>query len=203
MGLSLKTYNEGFKTKQEVYEWAVSSKYFDASQFRSKGPGFTKVKAQRTMYSDFVEWVETLNASRQPNAEPRLSREQRQATIRQEALKYFDKMEEYETLAKTRSSRTRLKESFSGSVVRDWTNLGEYWKGVKLIMDEVRNRLGGEDGVLDFLNKNTEEDLKNFVLKVQADLGIRSASRQEGQGDAIVGSVENTALEGNSAQKAT
>lgn len=202
MGLSLKTYNEGFKTKRDVYKWAISSKYFDASQFRSTGPGITKVKVQRTMYFDFVEWVEKSNAS-QPRAESRLSREERQAKIREEALIYFNKKEEYETLAKTRSNRMRLKECFSGHQVRDWTELGEYWKGVKLIMDEVRTRLGGEDGVLEYLDKNNEESLRQFVLQVQADLGVRSASRQESQIDAIVGSAEDTTFEGSSNRNPT
>ncbi|KAF8195582.1 hypothetical protein BJ912DRAFT_957473 [Pholiota molesta] len=137
------------------YKWAISSKYFDPSQFRSTGPGITKVKAQRTMYSDFVEW----------------------------ALIYFNKKEEYETLAKTRSNRMRLKECFSGHQVRDWTELGEYWKGVKLIMDEVRTRLGGEDG-------NNEESLRQFVLQVQADL--------ESQVNAVVESAEDPTFEGSS-----
>ncbi|KAF9483526.1 hypothetical protein BDN70DRAFT_990382 [Pholiota conissans] len=172
-GLSLQTYNKGFKTKKEVYEWAVSTKYFDPAQFRSSGLGFTKVKPQRTMYSDFVTWVEMSNASHLPN-KPRISRECRHAKVREEALIYFNKKQEFEALSKARSDRSRLKESFSGSLVRDWTKLGECGKGVKLIMDEVRRRLGGEDGVLEYLDKHGEDGVKKFVREVQVDLGIQS-----------------------------
>jgi len=67
-----------------------------------------------------------------------------------------------------------LKESFSGSRVRDWTELGEYWKGVKLVMDEVRVRLGGEEGIVDLLDRHGEDELRKVVLQAKADLGIVS-----------------------------
>jgi len=123
------------------------------------------------MYAEFVRWVET----RPPTTSLYLrSREEKQRQIREEALIFFNKKEEFEGLARDRQNRSRLKEVFSGSRVRDWAELGEYWKGVKLIMDEVRTRMGGEEAILEFLNKNSEEDLKNIVLQVKDDLNIVS-----------------------------
>jgi hypothetical protein len=174
LGYSLKTFHEGFKTNQQVYEWAASSKYFDPRDFRTQGPGITKVKVERTMYAEFVKWVETRPRTTSLNLP---SREERQRQIREEALIFFNKKEEFESLARDRQNRSRLKEVFSGSRIRDWAELGEYWKGVKLIMDEVRARMGGEEAILEFLNKNSEDDLKKIVLQVKDDLGIVSHSR--------------------------
>ncbi|KAF8967169.1 hypothetical protein BDZ97DRAFT_1903560 [Flammula alnicola] len=188
LGLSLATFHGGFNTREEVYKWATSSKYFDPSQFRSAGPGITKVKAERTMYADFVEWVEMTKSSIQISHG--LSREERHGKIREEALLYFNKKQEYENIARARLNRTRLKEAFSGSRVRDWTELGQYWKGVKLIMDEVRERMGGEDGILEFLDKNTEDDLKEIVLQVKADLGIQGVQQQDDNGAALTDFLE-------------
>ncbi len=77
----------------------------------------------------------------------RVSREDWQAKVRDEALHYFNKKMEFAAASKLRSDRLRLKQYFSGSRVRDWTGLGGYWVGVKIIMDEIRRQLGGEDGV--------------------------------------------------------
>jgi len=123
------------------------------------------------MYADFVKWLET----RAPTTSLDFrSREERHRQIQEEALIFFNKKEEFESLARDRQNRSRLKEVFSGSRIRDWAELGEYWKGVKLIMDEVRTRMGGEGAILEFLNKNSEEDLKKIVLQVKDDLNIVS-----------------------------
>jgi hypothetical protein len=134
------------------------------------------------MYAEFVKWVETRARTTSSDLP---SREERQRQIREEALIFFNKKEEFESLARDRLNRLRLKEVFSGSRVRDWAELGEYWKGVKLIMDEVRTRMGGEEAILEFLNKNSEDDLKKIVLQVKDDLGIVSHSQD----------VSTTALE--------
>ena len=122
------------------------------------------------MYAEFVEWVE-----KQRNMlGDRLVLEEIRENALLEALVFFKKKEAFDTLVLERSNRIRLKEIFSGPTVRDWADMGGYWKGVKLIMDEVRARLGGEEGVLTFLDKNGQQDLKDIVLQVKDELGIRS-----------------------------
>lgn len=178
LGLPMQVFEEGFQTREQIYEWVTSSRFFNASQFRSTGPGISKVKAQRTMYSDFVEWVTTTKVSSLQISW--MSREEWQAKIRDEALVYFNKKLEFEASSRLRLNRLRLKQSFSGSRVRDWTGLGEYWPGVKLIMDEVRHQIGGEDGVLDYIDKNGEEGLRLFTIQVRDDLGIQRADQVDG-----------------------
>jgi hypothetical protein len=195
LGYSLERFHEGFKTNQEVYDWAASSKYFNPRDFRTQGPGITKVKVERTMYAEFVKWVE---ATRTPTNNLDLpSREERQKQIQQEALVFFNKKEEFETLARDRQNRLRLKEIFSGSRVRDWAELGEHWRGVKLIMDEVRVQMGGEEAILEFLDKNSEEDLKQVVLQVKDKLGIVSLPQDDVDAKGLVGSLARTTLAGD------
>jgi len=170
-GLPLSVYDAGFETKQAIFDWVATSRLFDAKHFRSQGSGFRKVKPERKMYAEFVEWVE-----RQKNVSESTSHkfvlEEMQANVRMEALVFFKKKEAFDALVLERS-RIRLK-IFSGSAVHDWADMKGYWKGVKLIMDEVRVRLGGEKGILIFLNENSEQDLKDIVLRVKDDLGIVS-----------------------------
>jgi hypothetical protein len=142
------------------------------------------------MYAEFVKWVET---TRTPtNGLDLLSREERQSRIQQEALVFFNKKEEFETLARDRKSRLRLKEVFSGSRVRDWAELGEYWKGVKLIMDEVRTRMGGEEAILQFVDMNSEDHLKSIILQVKDDLGVVSHPQDVGATGQVDSLARNT-----------
>jgi hypothetical protein len=171
LGLPMEVYNAGFKTKVEIFEWVALMKGFTSHQFRTEGAGISKVKADRKMYAEFVQWVQA-NAQSKPSEHG--SREERQEKIRLEALAFFQKNEEFEALAQARNDRQLLKEVFSGSRVREWAEMGERWKGVKAIMDAVRQRLGGEEGVLKFVRQNSEDELKKVVLEVRdsLDLGV-------------------------------
>jgi len=173
-GLSLSTYNAGFKTKQAVFEWVATSRLFDPKHFRSEGTGFRKVKPERIMYAEFVKWVEKQRNTLESQSH-KLVLGEIEAAAQLEALVFFKKKEAFDALALERSNRIRLKQIFSGSTVHNWADMRGYWKGVKLIMDEVRIRLGGEEGVLIFLDKNGEQDLKDMVLQVKDELGIARA----------------------------
>lgn len=170
LGLSMDSWKAGFHTKLEVFEWAGTCHFFDPGRFRSEGSGIKKVKPQRTMYAEFVEW-----ANKQPRSVDVPTPAARQAEIeriRTEALVYFKKQDDFETVTGERSARSRLKEGFNGSTVRDWCHLGEHWKGVKVVMDGVRRRLHGDEGVLKFLDKEGQEELKKIVLEVQQELKV-------------------------------
>lgn len=80
---------------------------------------------------------------------------------------YFGKKETLEDLARARTHRTKLKKVWSGHVVRDWAELGEYWMGVKVIMDAVRERLGGDEGILKTINADGEGHVKSIVLEIR------------------------------------
>ncbi|EDR13361.1 uncharacterized protein LACBIDRAFT_309137 [Laccaria bicolor S238N-H82] len=177
LGLPMEVYNAGFKTKVEIFEWVALMKGFTPHQFRTEGAGISKVKADRKMYAEFVQWVQ---ANTQTKPSEHGSREERQEKIRSEALAFFQKKEEFEALARARNDRQRLKEVFSGSRVREWAEMGERWKGVKAIMDAVRQRLGGEEGVLKFVTENGEEELRKVVLEVRDSLGLDVVSTDVG-----------------------
>ena len=175
-------------------------KYFNPRHFRTNGQGITKVKADRTMYAEFVDWV----ARNHPPTQdlPDVPQEALVSRIREEALKFFKKQEEYKSVVAERSRRARLKEAFSGHQVRDWAQLGNYWRGAKLIMDEVRRRLGGEEGIYNFLKENSEEDLKAIVLQVQADLGVFPRQNAEDNVTAVDEAFQNMALAEDTRSKA-
>jgi hypothetical protein len=132
------------------------------------------------MYAEFVEWVDkqrnTWKSERGQSHEPVL---EGKPDIQLEALIFFERKQAFDALGVERSNRICIKEHFSGSIVREYADLGGYWKGVKLIMDEVRMRLGGDEGILIFLDKNGKENLKDMVLQVKDELGIVSSMTQD------------------------
>ncbi|KAG6835223.1 hypothetical protein H0H93_003766 [Arthromyces matolae] len=170
MGWSMDTWKAGFHTRKQAFEWAASTKFFEPRMFRSHGEGISKVKADRKMYAEFVQWVEERASS---SGGPRLTRtdEQLQA-LRDSALEYFGKKSVFDAMAREREEKAILKQVFSGARVRDWAELGEHWKGVKLIMDGVREKFGGNEGVLKLYNSQGEEGIKKVVLEEQQRLGL-------------------------------
>ena len=141
------------------------------------------------MYAEFVEWVEKQRnrSNLESNQSDKSVPEEREPDVQLEALTFFKRKQAFDVLGVERSNRIRLKKHFSGSTVRDWADLGERFKSVKLIMDEVKVRLGGDEGILIFLDKNGEQNLKDIVLQVKDELGIVSSITQDSNADNNLG----------------
>jgi len=168
----METYHTGFQTRREVFQWAASCKYFDHSRFQTRGEGFKKVKQDRRMYAEFVDWVEE---SRPHLAESGgLPRSERYAKAREDALLFFDKREAFDDIVRARINKQRFKSFFNGSLVRHWAELSDGdWLAVKLIVDEVRRRLGGDVGIMGLLDdSHGQEELEDLVHQIKDDLHI-------------------------------
>lgn len=171
----METWKAGFETNTACYEWAASSKYFNPAQFKAREPlGFKKKKSDRAMYAGFFEW-----------AAGSLSEENGEIpSAREAAPDFFGKRTELNERRAVERRRELLKQFFSGSCVRDWTGLGNYWLGVKKIMDGVREKFDGEINIAKCLEEEGAERLRGIVLDVQTNLGIfpNKAPRVEGKG---------------------
>ncbi|KAG6872417.1 hypothetical protein C0995_009931 [Termitomyces sp. Mi166 len=179
MGWSMDAWKAGFRTNHEAFEWVGSSHFFNPQGFRTHGKGITKVRAQRTMHTEFVQWAAEKAAAAPPETQHEAHMttiEERQLAFREYALAYFKKKQEFDMMVHKQSERARLKEVFNGSTVRHWTNLGEDWKTLKLVMDTVREELGGDVGVLKLYDESGESGVKRFVLEVQKQLSLRSTT---------------------------
>ncbi len=168
MGISATLPLSSFGTRQEVFDWIAGSRLFDPARFRSTGTGFSKVKQERAMYHDFVRWAEGRSKANVKGADTKSKRQD----VRSEALDFFNKREAFEARAAEQATRTRLRSVWSGHQVRDWANMGEYWKGVKLIMDAIRAELGGDTGILEAVDKEGAEFLRTKVIETRDRLGL-------------------------------
>ncbi|KAK7469212.1 hypothetical protein VKT23_003701 [Stygiomarasmius scandens] len=161
-GWSVKTRNAGFKTRREIFQWVATSHFFNSARFRSHGEGISKVKPQRSMYSDFVEWANKLRGSSASSTDG--ERKENIASARGKALEYFSKKDEVESRWREYEARKRMKATFNGNKVKSWT-LSDNWKDVKSVMDKVRERYGGDEGVSKLLEEEGEDILKERVLE--------------------------------------
>ncbi|KAF5389273.1 hypothetical protein D9757_003542 [Collybiopsis confluens] len=168
-GWSSERRNAGFTSRQQIFEWVIESRFFDPKSFRTSGQGISRVKAQRTMYSDFVVWVNARSESTDMEEV-----KHRQERVRKEALIEFGRLEEVENYMREFEARKILKTTFNGSVVKGWTELGNNWRGVKVVMDMVRERHGGEEGLLQIYLLEGEEGLKERVMKAFQESGLSS-----------------------------
>jgi hypothetical protein len=173
-GLSLEIWERGFKTKLQVFEWATTSRFFNPACFRTKGDGIRKVKEDRKMYAEFVNWVSAAQQDQethdavQETSTPTKAKDD----MINEALVYFDKKEEFEELARSRLQRARFKDVFNGHKVNEWAGLESRWREVKLVMDDVRGKVGGDEGIGKLLQEKGEEELKRIVLESKDELGL-------------------------------
>jgi len=85
---------------------------------------------------------------------------------------YFGKKEAFDKLARERHRRLLLKEIFNGARVSDLAGLGTNWKRVKWVMDAVRARVGGDEGVLDIYDAEGEHGVKRLVLEAREQLFV-------------------------------
>ncbi|KAG6872092.1 hypothetical protein C0992_009870 [Termitomyces sp. T32_za158] len=124
------------------------------------------------MYAEFAQWVTEKSAAIPLETENGATSEERQLAFREQVLVHFNKKQEYDMMVCKQKERTRLKGVFNGSIVRQWTNLGEDWKTLKLVMDIVREELGDDRGILKLYYELGESGIRNFVLKVQERLAF-------------------------------
>jgi hypothetical protein len=169
MGLSMEQWEVGFQTKQQLFEWVGTSSLFDPVRFRAEGQGIKKVKPERVMYAQFVQWVVDKKKHLGDLETVSLDKESQI----QHALKYFGKKEEFDALAREDAEKAQLKESFNGAKVRSWTGLAvDEWKDLKATMDQVRSWAGGEQGILKILDEQGEDGIKKLVLRARDKVGI-------------------------------
>jgi len=126
------------------------------------------------MYHEFVRWVEGKRNNSDPSqfVSAALDPDAISAHAQHEALQHFNLTSQYKEAQDSLNAHARLRNTFCGYKVRDWAQMGGYWKGVKLIMDAVRSELGGEEGVLHFLDGNGEQALQELVVQVRNRLGL-------------------------------
>ncbi|KAJ3547059.1 hypothetical protein NM688_g5440 [Phlebia brevispora] len=140
--LPVEQWTQGFTTQREIFEWVASSPFFDVRKLSSRdSPApFAKLKARdiRPMFQNFLEFAR-MDSSVLLYSSPRYPGH----TALDMALEYFGRRALYDFLLRFAEVKKYVKASFTGKQVEQWTGL----KGiqVRMVMDEVRRKLGGAE----------------------------------------------------------
>ncbi|KAJ3484250.1 hypothetical protein NLI96_g5754 [Meripilus lineatus] len=160
-GLSLETWEQGFKSQREIFDWVSTSPYFDAGRMvRSDANNGSRPKARvmRHMYQKFLVHAKDI-ASKQPYD---LTQQTTNDVVEQAAIDFFGKRDLYEQLLRVSRAKEKIKAVFSGKLVGQWT--GVQGLPVRWLMDEIQNRLG-DDGAASVDGPSTVTDsLANHSL---------------------------------------
>jgi len=158
--LSQADWERGFATQNEIFEWLMTSRFFDPARVARIFTHKQKAKFDRTMFYAFPEYVRSkcVGSRTIPTV----------ADVQHEALVYFGKKSEFDAIVREKQIQLRLKEVFSGHLVMEWTGLPS-WGWVKKVMDEVRQRVGFENWKESLAEMSTE-DVKNLTIRVKEDL---------------------------------
>ncbi|KAK0244184.1 hypothetical protein EDD85DRAFT_189743 [Armillaria nabsnona] len=175
IGCDMKRYDQGFTTKRALFDWIAKSRFFAPRMFGRGDAEGSKVKQERKMYWEFVAWARSQPDSDSSDKSPA----DRQDRIREEALRHFDKHVTLNVQMDEITARSRLKAAFNGKIVAEWAEMGTHWRGVKMIMDRVREQCGGGDEyVLKMIDneENGEKKLIQMVIQAREDLGLSKAN---------------------------
>ncbi len=123
-----------------------------------------KVKPDRKMYYDFVEWAQKQNMLPASTT-----------SLKEAALDHYGKKEEVEAFLRGKTAQARYKAAFNGKLVAEWADVGQDWRSVKNIMDRVRSECGGDEGLSRLVEEKGDEVtpiLINLVRTAKVDCGI-------------------------------
>ena len=188
-GLSMQSYSDGFTTQLELFEWVATSSIFfphrlpapvsDASHYQGK----KKKKDIRPMYQNFLKFC-----SARTQQSPRAVL----PDVIQLALRFFERKALYDLLLRFAAVRQHAKTVFTGKNVMEWTGLAGM--PVRLVMDEVRTKLGGVDLLPVEVDVDSdippvhvtvavwEDRLFSMTLEEIQELLLRTKEEMDGQG---------------------
>ena len=115
LDLDRASYYEGFRDEEDVYRLVMASKHFRPSMFsRHHDCMKTAELKRREMFRRFVERCQAL-----PNTGDRVDTH----NVQRDALVYFDKTAEFDSMVDQQKKLALLKQKFNGSIVAEITGL--------------------------------------------------------------------------------
>lgn len=137
LGLDHAKWLSGFQSKQEIFEYVISSRLFDPRYFKH----LTERNRRRPMYLEFVEYVENLPSRQTPESGP----------LQMEAIQFFGKMDEYNKIIVDLEIKQRRREKFNG---RFFLECGVPEKRIGAALEEFKRDIEDLDAWVD----GTEKD---------------------------------------------
>ncbi len=154
-----------FKDLNELFEYAVSSKYAnkDIYLLENRNSQARRRDRKRKTYHEFLEWLET------PTVEvPKFDWTEKEALRLEflgEAFKLFPQFKvDYDHAVLRNELRIESKSKYSGDLVSEWT--GYSGRDLGLFMESYKKSVNlAGDGFIDYINRMSVDQVKEQVLQ--------------------------------------
>lgn len=160
LGYDVNRWYAGFKTKEEIFEYAASTPYFNSLYFSLEFQAHQdRVRnKKRKMYNSMLQYI----SDNYIEEKPKLTQEERDVHL-ERAAQFFgvDVVEEIKELKDKYARKEQLKTKFNGELVREWSGLNGPELG-KAIIEFKRSvvKLGGT--FEDFVEQTSPGDIEAF-----------------------------------------
>lgn len=161
LGLDFETWRNGFETKEDIFEYIISSKYFNPSMFKfdQLSAKHRKRNKKRQMYLEFLEYIKDLDSKRFFY------------NFVDDKTKHWDMIENSFPGFKERIRKFQLKEErrnvvrnkFNGDKIMKMT--GRTGKSLGSLIDEFRNKYTDE-----WIYNNPESVVDEKILEINQNL---------------------------------
>lgn len=153
LGLHYTKWVSGFQSKQEIFDYIISSRLFNPRYFKH----LAERNRKRPMYLEFVDYVKNLSQRQTPDA----------STLQMDAITFFEKKDEYNKIIEELEAKRISREKFNGLL---FLNRGVPEKMIGNALGEFKS--GFED--FELWIKGTDKDM---ILQKVGDFCIEFLKR--------------------------
>lgn len=161
LGYDYEKWNSGFETKNEIFEFAVNSKYFNVSYFALEDQSHNdRVRnKKRKMYQDMIAYL--ANNDLLDSGTGSLSSEERLEHYNRAREVFGDAFhEEVIEATKEFEKKSKFKEYFNGDIVSEITGLqGKELGKLMQILKTMMFWVGGNESYIDYILNHPEPDV--------------------------------------------
>ena len=144
LGYDYETYRRGFNDENDFFQWIVQGKYFRRLYFDDDqlNHAHRQRTSKRPIYIKFIAYLNQAQISRDEFDGGEEEQKALAVTVRQQALLFFDKQNEYERGLNARDEKRRFREKYSG---RYFSDIAKTPQMIPSLMKEFERRLATND----------------------------------------------------------
>lgn len=156
-------YSKGFENENEFFQWIVDSRYFRRFYFDPEQLNHANRQrtAKRPIYLKFIDFLSRKNVERGENVD--ISQE-----VRQRALTFFNKQNEYDQGIQTRLEREKAKLKYNG---RMFIDIASNRQMIGVLKEKFERRIAPTNGEFErWLAENDVERIREEIDKFKLEI---------------------------------
>lgn len=165
LGYSSERFHQGFNTLEEIFQFTVSTPFFNRDIFllENRNHAARVRDRKRKTYMEFLAWIDT-----QPNLPAYPFPEDKKAWFAYFQEHFPDFRDEYEEACAAKERINLVGTKFNGEIVSQWTGLTG--KALGQVMRSFKESFESVDAMRDFVLRTSLTDIEARVQQVQAEM---------------------------------